>query len=453
LIDSFKTLPPVGYRYKVYIIDEVHMLSVSAFNALLKSLEEPPPNTVFILATTEVHKIPETVISRCQRHDFRALSVGAIEDRLREVCSEEKLEVEVEALRLIARLADGSMRDAQTLLDRVQSFCSGSITLEETSRALGSVEQRVLVELAHAVVGRDVVKVLSLVEELFCTGIDPGMLLREIVNFWREVFVAKLGGEGRIRALGVSDDRSTELLRLVSAIDAVDVQDLWDMTREGADRCMRSSNPRYGLEALLVRMATRQPVVEIGEVIGQLLGKSGGFEGVPRDTSSDSHRSSSTVGSSQQQKTSPYADRMSIPLRAPSVREELSGSLMWPDVLSFLGAHAGRVLFENLKRLSIARFEVGVLEATGPDFPINSIQREKEKLFQLLDQFLSQRGIAKPDSWRMRLTKEQATAEVASTDKKTAAAPAEELGAHPAVQSLQRVFPGSKVEQVRVKNS
>lgn len=453
LIDSFKTLPPVGYRYKVYIIDEVHMLSVSAFNALLKSLEEPPPHTVFILATTEVHKIPETVISRCQRHDFRALSVGAIEDRLREVCSEEKLEVEVEALRLIARLADGSMRDAQTLLDRVQSFCSGSITLEETSRALGSVEQRVLLELAQAVVGRDVIKVLSLADDLFSTGIDPGMLLRELVNFWREVFIAKLGGDVRLRALGVSDDRSTELLRLVSPVEAVDVQDLWDMAREGADRCMRSSNPRHGLEALLVRMATRQPVAEIGEVIGQLLGKSGRIDGVQGESNPDSRQSLPAVGSSPQQKASSEMGRVSIPLRAPSATEESGDLLKWPDVLLFLGEHAGRVLFENLKRLSVVRFDVGVLEGTGPDFPVNSIQREKEKLFQLLDQFLGQRGIAKPHSWRMHLTKEQATGEIAIADKKRATAPAEELGAHPAVQSLQRVFPGSKVEQVRVKSS
>jgi DNA polymerase-3 subunit gamma/tau len=134
-MDSFKALPPPGYRYKVYIIDEVHMLSLSAFNALLKSLEEPPPNTVFILATTEIHKIPETVISRCQRHDFRSLSVDVIEARLVEVCASEGIKVEREALTAIARLADGSMRDAQTLLDRVQTFCDGAITAAEAGRA------------------------------------------------------------------------------------------------------------------------------------------------------------------------------------------------------------------------------------------------------------------------------------------------------------------------------
>ena len=107
LVDSFKTLPPPGYKYKVYIIDEVHMLSISAFNALLKSLEEPPPNTVFILATTEVHKIPDTVISRCQRHDFRALAIGSIEARLKEICQFEGIEAEQEAITLVARLSDG----------------------------------------------------------------------------------------------------------------------------------------------------------------------------------------------------------------------------------------------------------------------------------------------------------------------------------------------------------
>jgi DNA polymerase-3 subunit gamma/tau len=452
LIDSFKTLPPPGYRYKVYIIDEVHMLSVSAFNALLKSLEEPPPNTVFILATTEVHKIPETVISRCQRHDFRALSVSVIESRLREVSSQEDLDVETEALRLVARLADGSMRDAQTLLDRVQSFCAGKITADDTSRALGTVEQRVLLEVAHGIVARDVTKILSLVEDLFSTGIDPSSLLREFVNFWREIFIAKLGGEGRVRALGVSDDRVVELLRLVSPLDAIDIQDLWDMAREGADRCVRSAHPRYGFEALVVRMATRQPVAEIGETIGRLLGAPSGVKplqgGAPSGTAQGA-----PVSHAAAPKTSPIAGNSPPFPRSEAAVAAGSGSLGWEEFLSFLGENAGRVLFENLKRVSITRLDVGILEGTGPEFPINSICREKEKLTQLLNGFLEKKGLSKPHGWKIQITKGQGAIDATVTEKAKGAEHAEGLGSHPAVQSLQKIFPGSKVEQVRVKSS
>ncbi len=452
LIDSFKTLPPPGYRYKVYIIDEVHMLSVSAFNALLKSLEEPPPNTVFILATTEVHKIPETVISRCQRHDFRALSVSVIEARLREVCVQEKLDVEPEALRLVSRLADGSMRDAQTLLDRVQSFCAGAITAEETSRALGTVEQRVLLEIAHAVTVRDVTKVLSLVEDLFSTGIDPSSLLREFVNFWREIFIAKLGGDVRVRALGVSDDRVVELTRLVSPLEAIDIQDLWDMARDGADRCARSTHPRYGFEALLVRMATRQSVAEIGETIGRLLSTPVGVGSEQKTTSSVSRGTTPTSGS-----TVALASQTATPqstTQRPQVQPTVgNSSLNWEELLSFMSENAGRVLFENLKRLAVTRLDVGILEGTGPEFPVNSINREKEKVSQILNAFVEKRGLPKPHAWKISLSKGQGANEGAATEKAKSAARVEGLGEHPAVQSLQKVFPGSKVEQVRVKSS
>ncbi len=450
LIDSFKTLPPPGYRYKVYIIDEVHMLSVSAFNALLKSLEEPPPNTVFILATTEVHKIPETVISRCQCHDFRALSVGVIESRLRDVCGQEKLEVEPEALRLVARLADGSMRDAQTLLDRVQSFCSGKITADETSRALGTVEQRALLEMARGIIAREVSKILSLVDDLFSTGIDPSSLLREFVNFWREIFIAKLGGEARVRALGVGEDRVVELVRLVSSLEAVDIQDLWDMAREGADRCSRSAHPRYGFEALLVRMATRQPVAEIGETIGRLLGTPAAVK-----SSAGSVGAGVSLGaqpaSAQAPKASPSASSLSS--RATPSAVSGSGVFGWEELLSYVGEKAGRVLFENLKRVAVTRLEVGILEGTGPEFPINSIQREKEKLTELLNGFLETKGLSKPHGWKIQLAKGQGAVDVSVAEKAKGAAQAEGLGSHPAVQSLQKIFPGSKVEQVRVKGS
>jgi DNA polymerase-3 subunit gamma/tau len=454
LIDSFKTLPPPGYHYKVYIIDEVHMLSVSAFNALLKSLEEPPPNTVFILATTEVHKIPETVISRCQRHDFRALSVSVIESRLRDVSNQEKLEVEPEALRLVARLADGSMRDAQTLLDRVQSFCAGAITAEETSRALGTVEQRVLLEIAHAIVGRDVNKVLSLVEDLFSTGIDPSSLLREFVNFWREIFIAKLGGEARVRALGASDDRVVELVRLVSPLEAVDIQDLWDMARDGADRCARSAHPRYGFEALLVRMATRQAVAEIGETIGRLLSAPSGSGAKPQQsvapTSAQQHSAPARTTMAQ---TSQSATPAAPAPRAEAVPTGATGALGWEELLSFMSENAGRVLLENLKRLAVTRLDVGIIEGTGPEFPVNSINREKEKLSQLLNAFVEKKGLSKPHGWKISLVKGQGAVDTPAAEKAKGAAQAEGLGTHPAVQSLQKIFPGSKVEQVRVKSS
>ncbi len=459
LMDSFKSLPPPGYKRKIYIIDEVHMLSISAFNALLKSLEEPPPHTVFILATTDVHKIPETVISRCQRHDFRALSMATIEARLREVCDAEKIDADAESLKLVARMADGSMRDAQTLLDRVQSFCQGAITAAETSRALGTVDQRILFELAQAIVARDTATVLARATDIFTTGIDPSTLLREFVHFWREVFVAKLGGENALVGLGLSKDAIVELLRLVSSLEATDVQDLWDVAREGADRSLRSAHPRYGFEALVARMATRQPVAEIGAIIARL---TSGEERKGGVASPQRIAASTTSG--------PTATRMSVPTRSassatptpssasPSVSVPPVGSAMagtdgfaWEDIVAFASATTGRVLVENLKRLRPTRCEIGVFEATGPEFTATSLMREKDKVIDIFNQFLDKQGTERPRGWKIAIQKGQGGGEAAAERAQAKAQGERELQGHPAVQSLQKIFPGSKVEQVRGK--
>lgn len=469
LMDSFKSLPPSGYERKVYIIDEVHMLSISAFNALLKSLEEPPPHTVFILATTDVHKIPETVISRCQRHDFRALSMATIEARLREVCDLEKIKADSDSLKLVARMADGSMRDAQTLLDRVQSFCEGEITASDTSRALGTVEQRVLYDIAQAIVARDTGRVLQRSSEIFATGIDPATLLRDFVHFWREVFVAKCGGEGQLQALGLSADAATDLMRLVAPLDAVDVQDLWDFARDGADRALRSSHPRYGFEALITRMATRQPVAEIGELVGQLLNSKATTKAptsgpeIVRQSANRAPVSDARAEVGPKPTASPIISRPASGGAASSVSVApspaavapvaTSSGFTWEEFVTFASSNTTRVLLENLKRVRPLRCEVGVFEGTAPDFTATSIMREKDKVSAILDAFLEKRGLAAPRGWKISIVKGQGALDTPAPGRGASrGSDKEELQGHPAVQSLQKFFPGSKVEQVKIKD-
>jgi hypothetical protein len=381
------------------------------------------------------------------------LSVSVIEARLREICDREGLKVELESLRMVARLADGSMRDAQTLLDRVQSFCTGEITAEETSRALGTVEQRALLELAQGIMTRDVVRVLAIVSDLFSTGIDPSSLLREFVNFWREVFIAKLGGEARLRAVGVSDDAMVDLVRLVSPAEAIDIQDLWDMARDGADRCTRSSHTRHAFESLVVRMATRRPVADIAELIGRFAAA----EPAKQGRSMPSSVASTSRNVSDSKPVGGAAASVKIASATGGAKQGASlaaaGSLRWDEVLSLASERVGKVLLENLKRLAVGKLDVGIFEATGPEFTVNSINQDKQKLVQLLNGFLDTKGIAAPNNWKVVVTKAQGAVDTVASDRAKMAAQGEALGAHPAVQSLQKVFPGSKVEQVRVKSS
>ncbi|WP_418301799.1 DNA polymerase III subunit gamma/tau [Lysinibacillus fusiformis] len=200
---------PASSRYKVYIIDEVHMLSTSAFNALLKTLEEPPPHAVFILATTEPHKLPATIISRCQRFDFKRLSTNDIIERMKVVLEDIELPYEEQGLKVIAQSAAGGMRDALSLLDQVVSFSGEKLKLEDTLLVTGSISQDVFYDLAEALKEKDVAQMLALLEQLIADGKDPLRLSEDLITFFRDLLL-----------LQTSDDLA-ELLELVSPEERV----------------------------------------------------------------------------------------------------------------------------------------------------------------------------------------------------------------------------------------
>ncbi|HAL15772.1 MAG TPA: DNA polymerase III subunit gamma/tau [Anaerolineaceae bacterium] len=190
---------PSQGRFKVYIIDEVHMLSTAAFNALLKTLEEPPPHAIFILATTEVHKIPATVLSRCQRHEFRRIPLHLIVSHLKELAEQEKINVDEEALTLIARQATGSMRDAISLLDQLAS--SGiQITLETAQTVLGTATSQMVVELVDTVLQRDPASGLVCIHRALDSGSDPRQFARQVVDYLRNLLLVRLGNADQVDA-------------------------------------------------------------------------------------------------------------------------------------------------------------------------------------------------------------------------------------------------------------
>lgn len=460
LIESFRSLPPSEYRYKIYIIDEVHMLSTSAFNALLKSLEEPPPNTVFILATTELHKIPETVISRCQRYDFKALSSATIQNTLEKIVEKEGLKAQPEALRIIARVADGSMRDAQSLLDRVQTFCDGDISADEVSVALGTVQKRALFQLSGAIVRHDSPEALRILRDVLGGGADPVVVGKEFVGHWRELFTAAFGGEDALVGMGIGEDEAIELRRQVGSLTKADAQDLYRMSREGTDNAIRSNFPGYSLEALVVRMASREPVIELGRLIRELQGGKMPPSSAPDNRKDRRESTTSRVepsASPAQNGNNTIIESPSIP--SPPVNAFQSGtanptSFEWSELLRGLGTS---VLAENLKRLRIIKFDSTRLEATGPEFFINSLLRDRAKLEKVLVEFAARNGFqdAKPIVALSVSTEsvQVAAARKASAGGGTSASPMMDVESHPAVQSVQKVFPGSKIEKVRPRNA
>ncbi len=200
---------PSEARYKFYIIDEVHMLSGSAFNALLKTLEEPPPHAILVLATTEPHKIPPTVLSRCQRFDFRPVPLADMMDRLRKIAAQEGLEVQQAALELIVRQSTGSMRDAESLLDQSSSYGEGEITLEQVQTLLGTVSYNAVKELVDALATRDMAAGLSHIGQAIADGVDGRQLNKELLEYLEGLLLIKTTDRGPSY---ITEEQQTEMV-------------------------------------------------------------------------------------------------------------------------------------------------------------------------------------------------------------------------------------------------
>lgn len=210
---------PTSGHYRVYIIDEVHMLSAGAFNALLKTLEEPPSYVIFILATTEAHKIPITILSRCQRYDFKRISIDTISGRLRELVDAEQMDVEDKALRYVARAADGSMRDALSLLDQCAAFHFGEkLTYDNVLDVLGAVDNRVFIKLFRAVLQNDTKACICEIEEMIAQGRDLSQLVNDFLWYMRNLLIAGTTDEpGDV--LDVSEESLAVLKKEAEGVD------------------------------------------------------------------------------------------------------------------------------------------------------------------------------------------------------------------------------------------
>ena len=260
-VDAIRDLrETVGYmpssgQHKIYIIDEVHMLSTAAFNALLKTLEEPPDHVVFVMATTEVQKIPNTILSRCQRFDFRRIPVRMITDHLETICKEDGVEATRDALWTIAKEGDGSMRDSQSLLDQVITFSDGDITLEKTSEILGLTNRALLNEAFEAIVKRDTDTTFDIVRRLFESGADSKTFARDFLEQIRNGLFIKTAPSIENETLDISDGESDQLKNLTSQVSEEDLHMLFDMMLKGLNDLSYSADARIVLEMLLLRMA------------------------------------------------------------------------------------------------------------------------------------------------------------------------------------------------------
>ena len=274
--------PPARDRYKVFIIDEVHQLSSASFNALLKSIEEPPPHAVFMMATTELHKIPDTILSRSQVFEFRTISPKDITSQLKRIAEIEQIEASDTAFALIARAAEGSMRDAQSALDQVIAFAGKTVGVDDVSTVLGLVGRDLLMDVIDAVVAEDGPRAFALTERAVESGTDLRLVCRELSQVVRDMMVMTVD-PSRVGDAELAPEERERLAVLTREFSKEDLMRAFDLLSTAEQEIRNVSHPRYYFEMILLRWMHLRKLVPLSELLEQMGGA--GIKSAPRTIS------------------------------------------------------------------------------------------------------------------------------------------------------------------------
>src|SRR5881227_64712 len=261
-------ITPARDRYKVFIIDEVHMLSGPAFNALLKTIEEPLPRVVFIMATTDAHKVPETISSRCQLFEFRTIATAKIAERLQVIADAEKISISEEAIREIARAGDGSMRDAQSAFDQVISFAGEKIKTEDVEKALGIAGADVLARVINGIAENKPAEALAIVDDIVMRGHNLRNFCRDVLEHLRDLLVVKVSGDPKL--LDSSSMQTAELQKQATLFSESDLVRFFHSLAETEASLKDAANPRYQVEVGLVKLMEMRRLASLGDMVNRI---------------------------------------------------------------------------------------------------------------------------------------------------------------------------------------
>jgi DNA polymerase-3 subunit gamma/tau len=270
IIISGLGMSPVRDRYKIFIIDEVHRLSAQSFDALLKSIEEPPPHVVFMMATTEIEKVPATIQSRSQVFELKTIGLPQIADQLRKIVTAEGISIDEAALMLVARAGDGSMRDAQSALDQVLAFSGERITAEDVATVLGLVRRDLLFDMADAVANEDGAAAFQLAATAVEAGYDLRLVVRELARLTRDLLVVSIDRSRATDPEIAAEAERTRLIALAAKFSAEDLMRAFDVLTKAESDIRASMYPRYHLEMALLRWIHLRKLVPLGDLIQQL---------------------------------------------------------------------------------------------------------------------------------------------------------------------------------------
>lgn len=466
-VDDVRTLreniryTPAGGKYRVYIIDEVHMLSGAAFNALLKTLEEPPVHSVFVLATTELHKVPATIVSRCQRFDFRRIPFERLSTALTDIAVKEHLAIDADAVALVAKKAEGSLRDGLSLLDQLVAFAGERITRSEVEATLGLIAGEVLFEITDAIAARDEKQVLSVFQKQADAGADLKQFLDDLLEHFRNLLIARTAGDkAELFALATAEREryvtaaqtfaEGDLLRMLSSLGALKTE--FD----------KLSQPRIFLELELVKLARLDRTVEIANLIRRLEGGSMGGRhptnaplelllGETTEQNPPRRSGSPTANTSVPVKTSSALEKeVATAIPVASVKNFILDDIRrgWPTFVEKLRAEKptlAAILYEG-KAAQVEGNIVTVEVPNGQKFHLQML--EKRENLRLVEEILSTAcGIPPEAGLRVKISlAEKAAAEV--SEKPSAGKRGEEI---PEVKQLIEKFDAEVIDRRPVR--
>jgi len=376
---------PAHSLYKIYIIDEVHMLSIAAFNALLKTLEEPPSHVMFIFATTEPRKIPITILSRCQRHDFRRIDVESISKHMEKICKKEGVEIDPKSIGLIAREAKGSMRDGLSLLDQVISCTQGTISHDHVLDILGVVDREIIFKISGAVFQGDIAEILDILDAVYSAGHDMKKLYADLIEHFRNLLIVKMGEKNR-KLVDIPAHEIDLILDQVEKVPTIFLNQIFDLLFKEEITIEHSSNPKLALETVFIRIFQTKPALPIDVLIAKLDNlRKDMYETdtdvvvteksfTPRDERKDSP---STLN-----RTTGTAESLDTFASAPETPVDQDGDIKgtWKRLLSIISeehpALAANLKNSMIKELGDNRIEI---EVNGSHFNINMILRNKNE--------------------------------------------------------------------------
>jgi DNA polymerase-3 subunit gamma/tau len=359
---------PISSRYKVYIIDEVHMLSTSAFNALLKTLEEPPDHAIFILATTEPRKIPDTILSRCQRFDFKRISLPGIIENLKKISSEEKISISEHALFLIAQASEGSMRDAQSILERIISYAGENVNDEQVQEILGTLDWKLLSEFSSALVERDDKRCLAIIDKIYSSGYDLKHVYYSFLEHLRNLLIVKTCQDSS-HLIGLSDAGFIELREQAGKISAEEIHGLFKILLESEEEINHSPFPKLILEMTILRMVQLRPPLPLDEIIAKLRILEGRLLGEQRNEAPP------VEIPAVRRDSKPLAEEMQHPLPLPEEKENIWKQFL-EEVQKKKASLASLLEQGNLLSLTVEEIEIGI----KPDSILWDKLKEKECL-------------------------------------------------------------------------